>query len=320
MPLSDQLRQRIDGIVRSHRVVLFMKGSRRFPQCGFSASVVQILDKLLPSYETVNILTDPELREGMKLYTEWPTFPQLYIDSSFVGGSDIVRDMFTSGELAALVGSATPAAAASSAPAPAKPPAVTITPGAARALAAAGGEGGDVIRLEISGAFQHDLFFGPPAKDDVVVESNGAKVHFDAASAARAEGLSIDYVTGPSGAGFKLDNPGSPPAVQQASAAEVKAMMADGQPVHVFDVRTAEEVAKAKIEGSLWLGSPEAAKKLEELVATKSKERVVFQCHHGGRSQRAAEHYLAQGLSRVFNLRGGIHAWSAEVDPTVPTY
>ncbi|MDH3519365.1 MAG: Grx4 family monothiol glutaredoxin, partial [Myxococcales bacterium] len=97
MSSSDETRARIDALVKQHRVLLFMKGERRFPQCGFSASVVQILDALLPEYATVDVLADPEIREGIKEYSQWPTIPQLYVEGEFQGGCDIVREMFASG-------------------------------------------------------------------------------------------------------------------------------------------------------------------------------------------------------------------------------
>ena len=94
----ETLRQ-IEDLVKSDRVVLFMKGSRSFPQCGFSATVVQILNSLVPDYKTVNVLADPTVRQGIKDYSSWPTVPQLYVDGEFVGGCDIVREMFETGEL-----------------------------------------------------------------------------------------------------------------------------------------------------------------------------------------------------------------------------
>jgi monothiol glutaredoxin len=99
MSLSEETRSRIRSIVDSDRVVLFMKGERRFPQCGFSAQVVQILDHLIPDYTTVDVLSDPEVRQGLKEYSSWPTIPQLYVRGEFIGGCDIVTEMFQSGEL-----------------------------------------------------------------------------------------------------------------------------------------------------------------------------------------------------------------------------
>jgi monothiol glutaredoxin len=97
--MNDSTRSRIDGLVKDYRVLLFMKGNRQRPQCGFSATVVQILDSLLPEYQTVNVLEDAEIREGIKEYSSWPTIPQLYLAGEFQGGCDIVVEMYQSGEL-----------------------------------------------------------------------------------------------------------------------------------------------------------------------------------------------------------------------------
>ena len=90
--------------IAKHAVLLYMKGTPQFPQCGFSASVVGILDELLPSYETVDVLSSPELRDGIKIYSEWPTIPQLYVKGEFIGGSDIMMEMYESGELKQVLG------------------------------------------------------------------------------------------------------------------------------------------------------------------------------------------------------------------------
>ncbi|HEY5658448.1 MAG TPA: Grx4 family monothiol glutaredoxin [Myxococcota bacterium] len=99
MSLDEQTRARIDALVREHRTLLFMKGERRSPQCGFSATVVQILDAVGADYHTVDVLADPHIREGIKEYSSWPTIPQLYVDGEVQGGCDIVREMYASGEL-----------------------------------------------------------------------------------------------------------------------------------------------------------------------------------------------------------------------------
>ena len=104
MSLSEPLRKQISELVSQNRVVLFMKGTRSMPQCGFSAQVVKMLDSLLPSYETVDVLRSPEIRDGIKAFSEWPTIPQLYVDGQFIGGCDIVREMHVSGELQKLIG------------------------------------------------------------------------------------------------------------------------------------------------------------------------------------------------------------------------
>ena len=97
--MNETTRSRIDGLVKGHPVLLFMKGNRQRPQCGFSATVVQILDSLVGDYQTVNVLEDPEIREGIKEYSSWPTIPKLYLSGEFQGGCDIVVEMYQSGEL-----------------------------------------------------------------------------------------------------------------------------------------------------------------------------------------------------------------------------
>ncbi len=96
-------KERIDALVKANDVVLFMKGSALFPQCGFSSRAVAILDHLGVPFETVDVLQDQEIRTGIKEYSDWPTIPQLYVKGEFVGGSDIVREMFNAGELQTLM-------------------------------------------------------------------------------------------------------------------------------------------------------------------------------------------------------------------------
>ena len=104
MSLDDSTRDLIDGLVRSNEVMLFMKGNPGAPQCGFSATVIQILDTLVPDYATADVLSDPALRDGIKAYSSWPTIPQLYVKGEFVGGCDIIQEMFGSGELQETLG------------------------------------------------------------------------------------------------------------------------------------------------------------------------------------------------------------------------
>jgi monothiol glutaredoxin len=94
---------RIEDIVKNNDIVLFMKGTALFPQCGFSSRAVAILDHLEVPFETVDVLQDPEIRQGIKDYSDWPTVPQLYVKGEFVGGSDIMMEMFQAGELQQLI-------------------------------------------------------------------------------------------------------------------------------------------------------------------------------------------------------------------------
>ena len=107
--MTEALKSRIESTIRKQRVMLFMKGSPSMPQCGFSAAVVGVLKEIGVTFDSHNILADPEIREGLKEYSSWPTFPQLYVDGKLVGGSDIVRAMHARGELASLLQSPSPA-------------------------------------------------------------------------------------------------------------------------------------------------------------------------------------------------------------------
>lgn len=99
----DEVSQRIARIVAENDVVLFMKGTRHFPQCGFSGRAVAILEHLEVPFRDVDVLQDPELRQGIKAFSDWPTIPQLYVKGEFVGGSDIMMEMFEAGELQSLL-------------------------------------------------------------------------------------------------------------------------------------------------------------------------------------------------------------------------
>ena len=97
--IDENTRERIQTEVDSNDVLLFMKGTPVFPQCGFSAAVVQVLSHLQVKFNSVNVLEDMDIREGIKHYSDWPTIPQLYVKGEFVGGCDIIREMFETGEL-----------------------------------------------------------------------------------------------------------------------------------------------------------------------------------------------------------------------------
>ncbi|MBB5685587.1 Grx4 family monothiol glutaredoxin [Sphingobium boeckii] len=100
--MSDDAQARIDELVKANHVLLFMKGTPLFPQCGFSSRAISILDHLGADYETVDVLQDQGIRQGIKEYSDWPTIPQLYVNGEFVGGSDIMMEMYEAGELHTL--------------------------------------------------------------------------------------------------------------------------------------------------------------------------------------------------------------------------
>lgn len=101
--MTPEVQQRIDNLVKQHKILVFMKGNKLMPQCGFSNNVVQILNTLGVPYETVDVLADSEIRQGVKDYSDWPTIPQVYIDGEFVGGSDVLIELYQQGKLQEMV-------------------------------------------------------------------------------------------------------------------------------------------------------------------------------------------------------------------------
>ncbi len=308
MSTEESTREQISNTINNNSVVLFMKGTPNQPQCGFSATVVQILDQLISDYETVNVLADPAMREGIKTFSNWPTIPQLYIDGEFVGGCDIIKDMNASGELQKKLKFDITALTA---------PNVTITDSAANALKTTLTDNdGQVLHLSINNKFQVALELGEPTSAKLVTSSNGIALYIDIPTIKRAEGMTIDFVDGPQGSGFKIDNPNSPPPVQQMSVAKLKELMDSGSQFKLVDVRTPDERSTANIEGSIHLTQEVA----QDLARSNKEDMLVFHCHHGGRSQQAAEQFREVGFRNVYNVVGGIDAWSQEIDATVPRY
>ena len=307
MSLDSALRTRIDALLAANRVVLFMKGRPDAPQCGFSAKAVGVLGGLGVDYAHVDVLADAEIREGIKLYGDWPTIPQLYIGGELVGGSDIIEQMASSGELHGALGLPPPDRT---------PPSITLAPAAAdmlrNAIADAGGD--VVVRVEIDPQFRTRLHLAQPDPHAVTVESDGVRVQFDLAGARRAEGLSIDWVDDERGRGLSIDNPNAPPPVRALSPADAITRVADGS-LTLVDVRPQEERAMASV-ASPFMTLDDGLAPFESLP---KDTPLAFLCHHGNRSQQAAEHFRQQGFREVYNVIGGIDAW-ADVDESVPKY
>jgi len=307
MSLDPALRARIESLLAQHPVLLFMKGTPEAPQCGFSARAVQALDATGAEYAHVNVLTDPELREGIKLYGDWPTIPQLYIRGELVGGSDIITQMAASGELHAALGL----------PAPDRtPPRITLTPAAAakiqQALADAGAD--HALQIEVDRNFNARLHLAPVNPQAVAAESAGIRIQCDPASARRADGMTIDWVEDARGKGLVIDNPNAPPKVRPITPAQAEERVKAGT-LTLVDVRPLDERLLAEV--------PVPYRHLDdgvaELEALPKDTPLAFLCLSGGRSAQAAEHFRALGFRELYNVQGGIAAWSL-YDPRVPRY
>ncbi|WP_313348785.1 Grx4 family monothiol glutaredoxin [Stenotrophomonas sp.] len=308
MSLDPALRSRIESILTANRVVLFMKGQPSMPQCGFSAKAVGALQDLGVEFAHVNVLADADIREGIKAYGDWPTIPQLYIDGDLVGGSDIILQMAGSGELSSVLGLAAPDRT---------PPRITVTPAAVEMLRGALADApGASLQLGIDAQFQPNFQLAPHDDNAIAAESNGLRVQFDLASARRADGITIDWVDDIRGKGLAIDNPNAPKAVQELAVRDADDQRRAGS-VIVVDVRPADERAIAAINAPFETFDGDNRARLEALPKDTA---LAFLCHHGGRSAQAAEQFRALGFSKVYNITGGIDAWSSDVDNSVPKY
>jgi len=296
MSLDTNTRERIETMLKDHRVVLFMKGDRQQPMCGFSAAATNMLNELLPEYHTVNVLEDPEIREGIKAYGEWPTIPQLYVEGELVGGADIIRQLYTSGELHELFGAAKPDRT---------PPEITITDAAAEAIRQGTANAqGVALHLEIGPDHSAGFQLAPAGEHDIVAHANGLEVHFDPASAQRAKGIVIDWVSTVQGEGLSLKFPGAQ-EIKSLTVHELKTRLAAGD-ITLIDVRPAATRAQLAPLPQARILEDEG---YETLAALPKDSALAFICQHGISSQSMAERFAAHGFSNVYNVAGGMEAW-----------
>ena len=307
MSESATVRQRIEALLASHRVVLFMKGTRHAPSCGFSAATSGVLNDLLDDYASVDVLADEGIRQGIKEYGNWPTIPQLYVDGELVGGADIVQGMAASGELHKLLGVAEPDRT---------PPEITISDEAAAqiraALADAEGMG---LFLAIDARYQPQFQLREITGSEIRAVAGGIDVLFDPASAQRARGARIEWVATAQGEGLSINLPAAPPAVHSIDVHALKGLLDAGR-ITLVDVRPAEDRARAPFPGAHVLDSESH----DRLVGLPKDTPLAFLCHHGQSSRRAAEHFRERGFRVLHNVEGGIDAWSRQIDPSIPLY
>ena len=309
MSLSPETRTRIEQILGAHKVVLFMKGNPDAPQCGFSAKAAGILNGLAPGFGHVDVLADPEIREGIKVYGQWPTIPQLYVGGELLGGSDIIEQMLNSGELHQALGL----------PAPDRtPPAIEISERAAQAInnALDNAEDGYVLHLGVDPRFNARFELKPASGQEVVAEAAGIRIHLDLASVPRARGLRIDWVEDARGAGLAIHNPNAPAPVKSMSVQQLHDHIIAGT-IDVVDVRPAHARALAPFPHPHEVLDEDSRERLEALP---KDVPLAFLCHHGNSSRQAAEYFRGLGFHDLYNVEGGIDAWSAEIDASVPRY
>ncbi len=296
MALTDHARTTIENLVNDNRVVLFMKGTPQAPQCGFSANAAGMLDSLATEYAHFNVLEDQDVREGIKDYGQWPTIPQLYIDRELVGGSDIVSEMFNSGELHELLGLEKPDRT---------PPQITLTDAAVEAIrnGMESQPGGD-LHFKIDDYWRGQFSLQPATGNEIKAEAGGIVLHMDILTAQKARGVHIDWVEDLSGSGLVITIPQAPPNVQDLTVKELKTLLDNSELDWLIDVRQDHERG-LMIDGARALDQDSMA-----AVAELPKDTpIAFVCNAGQSSAAVAEHYRKEGYTKLYNVTGGMQAW-----------
>lgn len=305
--MSNPTHERIARLLADHRVVLFMKGTPQAPRCGFSATAASVMNQLAPGYLGVDVLADEAIRQGIKEYGNWPTIPQLYVDGELIGGSDIITQMYNAGELQTLLGAAAPDRT---------PPQITITPAAAQAIGAGmADDPGLALHLKIDARFQPQFQLATAAGHEIRAESAGIELLMDLDTAQRARGMVIDWVDQLSGSGLSVHLPQAPARVRGLSVEDL-AQKLRAAAVTVIDVRPAADRERAPFAAAQVWEQNHAAR----LEALPKSTPLAFLCHHGNSSRSVAEHFRGLGFTELYNVDGGIDAWSVRIDPTTPRY
>ncbi len=306
-PISPAVHARIAKLLAENPVVLFMKGGKDQPRCGFSSKATDVLNELAPNFMGFDVLLDEEIRHGIKLYGNWPTIPQLYIKGELVGGSDIITQLFNTGELHQLLGAPAPDRSA---------PSISISDAAASAIRAGmADEPGVVLHLRIDRRWQAHFQLAPAEGHEIKAHAAGIDILMDVATAQAAQGMHVDWVESLQGAGLSIKLPRAPRAIQTMSVTELTAALHAG--TLLIDVRPEHDRLRAPM--------PLAHRVLDNatlssLEALDKSTPMAFLCHFGNSSRQAADHFRGLGFTQLFNVEGGIDAYAREIDSGVTRY
>jgi len=305
--LSPSTHARIAKLLAENAVVLFMKGGKDQPRCGFSSKATDVLNELSPNFVGIDVLLDEEIRQGIKLYSEWPTIPQLYIKGELIGGSDIITQLFNTGELHELLG----------APAPDRSsPHITISEAAANAIRSGmADEPGVVLHLRIDRRWQAHFQLAPAEGHEIKAHAAGIDILMDVATAQAAQGMHVDWAESLQGAGLSIKLPRAPKPVQSITVSELAPALRTG--TVLIDVRPEHDRLRAPMPLPHRVMDNTTLRSLEALDKSTP---MAFLCHFGNSSRQAADHFRGLGFTELFNLEGGIDAYAREIDASVVRY
>lgn len=298
--MTENINQRIEQLLEQHSVLLFMKGSPQSPMCGFSANTVKIIKELLnDDFSYFNVLEDNEMREGIKVYGQWPTIPQLYINKELIGGNDIITEMYHTGELQDLLGLEKPEK---------NPPQISISEKAKQHIKESlQNVENDKLFLSIDEEFNTQFSLEIPKGYEIICQFEGFNIYMNIGTAKRAEGIEIAWVDELEGSGLRIKNPNEPPQVNQISVQQYRQWLSsDKENPKVYDVRTEENFKQGTVDSATRLDN-EAIAEIEKMPKDTA---LLFVCQIGQSSMGAAEFFRKKGFTNIYNLIGGYNAWN----------
>ena len=304
-------RQRIEALLRAHRLVLFMRGTPRSPEYGPSLRACHVLDGIDLDYAHVDVLADPALGAAIRGFGDGPATPRLYFDGRHVASGDDIERMANTGELHAALGRVAPAR---------RTPAVRLTPAAADFIRAVidNSVAGTVAEIRVDKQYCASLSFAPRRQDAIALPlEGGAVLQFDLISAQRGDGLSIDWQDVERGPSLLLHHPKAavPEAVRPISPVQADARVRDGG-LTIVDIRPAQERTLARLSVP-FLHMDDGTHEIRNLPA---EAPLAVLCHRGDRSYHAGVFLRQQGHLDVSYVEGGIQAWAELVDPSIARY
>ena len=289
--------EKIDNLINENNILLFMKGDKFAPQCGFSAKVIEILNHYCSMYKTVNVLEDNNIREGIKEYSKWPTIPQLYVNKEFIGGCDILTEMHQSGDLLDIFNIKIKSSDNIK---------LEISKSAKSAFGKIISESneGNTVRLSVDSKNNTNLSFEDKKDKDIQFEYDNFKLIIDPLSSSRITNLKIDFIEDKNSSGFSIINLDQD-NIEQIDAAKLKSMIENKEKFELIDVRTTQEYNENNISCARLLEN------IEDNFFDKLNKntKLIFQCRSGKRSQNMALKFKEKGFKNIANLKGGILAW-----------
>lgn len=299
--MNQAVKERIENLIESHKVFLFMKGNPQTPMCGFSGNTIKIMKSLVGNdFASFNVLEDNEIREGIKVFSDWPTIPQLYIDQEFVGGNDIISEMFNTGELHELLNLEKPDRT---------PPTMKVSDEALSHIKEGMKDvGNNKLFLSIDDEFNTRFSLDTPKGYEVVSKVGDLDIYMDIGTAERAQNIEITWIEELQGSGLRIKNPNEPPAVEELSVAELQDWFDTDTTAnpYIFDVRPEDKIAEGTVPTAQRLDK----EAIEEIESMDKSTPLVFLCQVGQSSMAAAEYFRKKGFTKVFNLTGGYNAWN----------